>query len=101
VRAWKAGPPLANSRLHRAGAGIPRPATTASLPSATSTGFTVSAATPSATVSSLAVSPATITSSSGSSSTTITATVRDTFGNPVPGVVVTLAATGLGNSLTQ
>ncbi|HKC46545.1 MAG TPA: Ig-like domain-containing protein [Gemmatimonadales bacterium] len=101
VLAMNGSATFANLQIDRAGAGYTLTATTASLPSATSTGFTVSAATPSATVSSLAVSPATITSSSGSSSTTITATVRDTFGNPVPGVVVTLAATGLGNSLTQ
>ncbi len=45
--------------------------------------------------------PASISASSGSSASTITVTVRDQFGNPLPGVSVTLAATGTGNTLTQ
>jgi Big-like domain-containing protein/invasin-like protein/calcineurin-like phosphoesterase family protein len=92
---------FADLSLDRAGAGYTLTATTATLTSATSTGFTVGPAAPSATVSTLATSPTTITSSTGSSAATITATVRDAFGNPVPGVSVTLAATGLADNLIQ
>jgi hypothetical protein len=51
--------------------------------------------------SSVAAGPATISASSGSSSSAITVTVRDAFGNPLPGVEVALAATGTGNTLVQ
>src|SRR5262249_40872973 len=37
----------------------------------------------------------------GTSSSTITVTVRDASGNPVAGAIVTLAATGSGNTLVQ
>ncbi len=87
--------------IDRAGSGYTLTATTATLTSTTSAGFAVGPATPSATVSTLTASPSTITSSTGSSAATLTATVRDAFGNPVPGVTVTLAATGLGDNLIQ
>jgi adhesin/invasin len=87
--------------IDRAGSGYTLTATTASLTSATSAGFAIGPATPSVTVSTLTASPSTIISSTGSSAATITATVRDAFGNPVPGVIVTLAATGLGDNLIQ
>jgi adhesin/invasin len=45
--------------------------------------------------------PATITASGGSSRSTITVTARDAFDNPIPGLAVTLSATGTGNTLTQ
>jgi adhesin/invasin len=45
--------------------------------------------------------PAAITASSGSSRSTITVTARDGFDNPIPGLAVTLSATGPGNTLTQ
>ncbi len=45
--------------------------------------------------------PATITASGGSSKSTITVTARDAYDNPIPGLAVTLSATGTGNSLTQ
>jgi adhesin/invasin len=51
--------------------------------------------------SSVAAAPATISASSGSSSSAITVTVRDAFGNPLPGVEVALAVTGTGNTLVQ
>ena len=41
------------------------------------------------------------TSVAGAAATTVTVTARDASGNPVAGVVVTLAATGAGNTLTQ
>ena len=43
----------------------------------------------------------TITASNGASSTTITVTARDPFGNLIEGATVVLAATGTGNALTQ
>lgn len=49
----------------------------------------------------VSATPATITASSGSSRSTITVTALDAFGNPVPGLAVTLSATGQGASLTQ
>ncbi|HEU5304370.1 MAG TPA: invasin domain 3-containing protein [Gemmatimonadales bacterium] len=49
----------------------------------------------------VSAAPATITASSGSSKSTITVTARDAFDNPIPGLTVTLSATGTGNTLTQ
>jgi adhesin/invasin len=54
---------------------------------------------PSAVTSTLSADPATIVAGAGSS--TIRVTVRDAAGARVPGVVVTLSATGSGNSLIQ
>jgi invasin-like protein/Big-like domain-containing protein/calcineurin-like phosphoesterase family protein len=51
--------------------------------------------------STVVAAPTTITASSGSSSATITVTALDALGNPVPGAVVTLSATGTGFTLTQ
>jgi adhesin/invasin len=45
--------------------------------------------------------PAQIIASTGTSASTITVTARDAFENPIPGLSVTLAATGTGNTLTQ
>ncbi|HZA61097.1 MAG TPA: kelch repeat-containing protein [Actinomycetota bacterium] len=42
-----------------------------------------------------------MTASTGSSPSTITATARDEYGNPVSGATVVLAATGTGNSVVQ
>jgi hypothetical protein len=57
-------------------------------------------AAPSASQSSVSAAPSPITASSGASASTITVTVRDAFGNAVSGVLVTLSATGTGNTLT-
>ena len=51
--------------------------------------------------STVSAAPGTISSSSGSSASTITVTVRDEFANPLSGVEVTLAVDGTGNTLTQ
>ncbi len=56
---------------------------------------------PSAEQSTVTAAPTTIGASSGSSASVITVTVRDEFGNPVPGVEVSLSATGSGNALVQ
>lgn len=45
--------------------------------------------------------PAQISASTGTSASTITITARDAFENPIPGLAVTLSATGSGNTLTQ
>ena len=60
---------------------------------------TVTAAPVDAGHSSVAATPATITQ--GTELTSIAVTAKDVFDNPVPGVTVTLAATGDGNTLTQ
>ena len=49
----------------------------------------------------VSAAPATITASGGSSRSTITVTALDAFDNPIPGLAVTLSATGTGNTLTQ
>lgn len=49
----------------------------------------------------LSALPTTITASSGTSQTTITATVRDQFSNPISGATVVLASNGTGNTITQ
>ena len=49
----------------------------------------------------VSAAPATITASGGSSRSTITVTARDAFDNSIPGLAVTLSATGTGNTLTQ
>jgi hypothetical protein len=54
---------------------------------------------PSATASTIQADPATIPVGTGVS--TISVTVRDAAGNPVPGATVALAATGTDNTLTQ
>src|SRR3989475_324638 len=49
----------------------------------------------------LVASPAAITASSGTSTSTITVTARDQYGNPVRGKTVILSATGTANALVQ
>ncbi|MGH3379889.1 MAG: Ig-like domain-containing protein [Actinoallomurus sp.] len=51
--------------------------------------------------STVVASPASIGASSGGTFSTITVTAADDFGNPLPGLAVTLAATGQGNTLVQ
>ena len=51
--------------------------------------------------STVVAAPTTITASNGSSSATITVKALDALGDPVPGAVVTLSATGAGATLTQ
>jgi hypothetical protein len=51
--------------------------------------------------SAVATSTTSLTASTGSDAATVTVTVRDQHGNPVPGVNVALSATGSGNKITQ
>ena len=67
----------------------------------TATVTVTSAATVSAATSTVAAAPGTIAASSGATTSTITVTARDQFGNAIPGATVVLAATGTGNTLTQ
>ncbi|HEY7686558.1 MAG TPA: Ig-like domain-containing protein, partial [Gemmatimonadales bacterium] len=65
-------------------------------------GVTVNPAGVSNSQSSVSAAPPTITASNGSSSSTITVTVRDAFANPIQGATVVLSATPItGNALTQ
>jgi adhesin/invasin len=52
-------------------------------------------------ISRVAAAPGTIAASNGGITSTITVTARDGFDNPIPGLTVTLSATGGGNVLTQ
>lgn len=49
----------------------------------------------------VSASPSTIGASGGSSAATITVIALDQFENPIPGLTVTLSATGSGNAITQ
>ena len=61
---------------------------------------TVNPGTASAAQSSVALTGSPIVASSGSSTANVTVTVRDAAGNPIPGVNVSLSATGSGNTFT-
>ena len=63
--------------------------------------FNVTAGSISPSLSTVAAAPATIHASRGDSLATITVTVRDPLGNPVPGIAVVLADTATGDSLRQ
>jgi len=94
VTSWTLGTVAGPNSLSATAAGtgiIPNPVTF------TATGTT---AAPSASQSSVTATPSPITASSGASTSTIIVTVRDAFGNAVSGVLVTLSASGGGNTLT-
>ena len=92
---------FSNLVLNRSGSGYLLAATAAGLTGATSNALTVTPGPASAVQSTVSAAPGSITASSGASVSTVTVTARDTFGNPVPGVTVALAASGAGNALTQ
>jgi hypothetical protein len=83
------------------GTGYTLTAGSGALTAGVSNAFNVIVSAISATLSTVSASSGTITASTGSSASTITVTVKDTLGNPVPGVTVNLAATGSGNTLVQ
>lgn len=87
--------------LNKTAAGYTLVAAAGGMTSGTSTAFTVTSGPVSASHSSLALAPPGITASAGSSASTITATARDDFDNPVPGATVVFAVTGAGNTVTQ
>jgi hypothetical protein len=92
---------FANLSISKSGVGYTLVATASGLAPDSSTAFNITAGGVSSTTSTVVAAPTTITASSGSSSATITVTVKDALGNPVAGASVVLAATGVGNSVTQ
>ena len=95
VGGWTLGPQVGANTLQATLSGL----TVSGGPvvfSATGTPGPVSAAT-----SLVVADPAQISASTGTSRSTITITARDAFENPIPGLAVTLSATGTGNTLTQ
>ncbi len=66
-----------------------------------STAFNVVTSAISPSLSTVVAAPGTITASTGAGASTITVTVRDSLGNPIPGVTVIIAASGNGNTLGQ
>ncbi len=90
--------------INKSGTGYTLTASATGLASATSTAFNLVATAISVSRSTVSASPSTITASSGISLSTITVTVLDTLGNPVPAQTVALAArgaTGLAQPSTQ
>ncbi|HET9709845.1 MAG TPA: invasin domain 3-containing protein, partial [Gemmatimonadales bacterium] len=86
--------------LSKSGVGYTLVTSAAGLVGDTTAPFTVNPGNVSA-ASTVVAAPTTITASNGSSSATITVTALDALGDPVPGAVVTLSATGTGYTLTQ
>jgi Big-like domain-containing protein/VCBS repeat protein len=82
-----------------AGSGQRLAAAVAGTPGAVSGTFTVRPANPDATKSTLAVSKADVTAN-GTDTTVVTVTVRDAYDNPVPGLTVSLSATGSPNTFS-
>jgi adhesin/invasin len=86
--------------VQRAGTGYQLRATVAGPLQVLSTPFDVVADTVSALVRTVEVSKTTV-MADGTDSTTITVTVQDRFGNPVPGQPVDLSVSGTGNTLSS
>ncbi len=80
-----------------AGTGLHLVASSAGLPDATSAAFDVAPGAPDAVASDVAASAGTPTAGD---EVTLTATVRDAYGNAVPDITVTFAATGTDNTLS-
>lgn len=81
-----------------AGTGYRLVAASPGLLAASSDAFDVGAAEPDAATSSAVAEPSTL---PAGASAALVATVRDSFGNPIPGVTITLVASGAGNAITQ
>lgn len=87
--------------LDKTGSGYTLTATSRSLMGAPSNVFAINpSTTPAGSKSSLTALVASITASTGSTASPITVTVRDTFGNLIPGAAVALSATGTGNGFS-
>jgi len=89
---------FANLAIDRTGNGYVLRATSGAV-STTSAAFNITSKGVSGSVSTVAASATTISASNGSSSTTITVTVRDDQGGVVPGAQVNVAASGTANNL--
>ena len=87
-----------NLSIDKAGAGYTLTAKSGTLTLATSGAFTISTGgVVSASQSTVALSAATLTASGGNVTDTVTVTVKDALGNPIPNVTVVLSATGTAN----
>ncbi|MGE5759742.1 MAG: Ig-like domain-containing protein, partial [Gemmatimonadota bacterium] len=91
---------FSNLMLDKSGTGYTLVVSSNGLAGDTSSALTVVPGAVSAAQSSVSAAPAAIAASTGSSAATVTVTARDAFGNLVPGVTVSLAATGSGNTIT-
>lgn len=89
---------FAAASVDRAGAGYRLAAEAPGLLGATSAPFSVVPADPDASASSVSALPGSLPAGGTAS---LTATVRDVFGNPIPGVTVTFQATGADSTLSQ
>ncbi|MCM2333493.1 MAG: Ig-like domain-containing protein [Anaeromyxobacteraceae bacterium] len=89
---------FADLAVDLAGAGYRLRATAAGLTDALSTPFAVTSGPADPAISDVAVAP---TSAVAGETVSLTATVRDFFGNPVAGASVTFAATGSANTIVQ
>jgi adhesin/invasin len=89
---------FADLSVRAAGTGYALTASSTGLTDATSDTFSVSPAAPDASTSDVAADP---TSLAAGDTSALTATVRDAFGNPVPGATVAFEATGTGNTISN
>ena len=90
-----------NLSIDKTGSGYTLIATATGFSGSVSDPFTVTAAGVSATQSLVSAVPSTITASTGASSSTISVTAKDAFGNAIAGATVVLSASGSGNTVTQ
>jgi hypothetical protein len=84
--------------VDKAAAGYQLAATSVGLAATTSVAFAITAAAPDATASTVSTAQASV---PAGEATAVTASLRDLFANPAPGVAVTFAATGEGNTIMQ
>ncbi|MBI5528600.1 MAG: Ig-like domain-containing protein [Deltaproteobacteria bacterium] len=91
---------FADLSIDKAGAGYTLAASSGTLGGTTSAAFDVSPGAPSAAVSTVAAAPSPLVAD-GTATATVTVTVRDALGNPVPGQSVQIAATGTANTVVQ
>jgi hypothetical protein len=90
-----------NLSIDKTGSGYTLNATATGLSGSVSDAFNITAAGVSAAQSTVNAAPPTITASTGASSSTITVTAKDAFGNAIAGATVVLSASGAGNTVTQ
>jgi alpha-tubulin suppressor-like RCC1 family protein len=89
---------FADLSIHEAGRGYALVAAASGLDGATSRAFSIAASRPDAATSEVSASPGTVVAGGAAD---VVATVRDAYGNIVPGIAVTFAATGAGNVVAQ
>jgi alpha-tubulin suppressor-like RCC1 family protein len=89
---------FADLEIRASGSAYTLDASGAGLAGATSEPFTISPAGPNAAVSEVTASPASV---AAGGTALLSATVRDAFGNAVPGATVAFASTGAGNTVSS